>query len=498
MSRTETSLERPAPEGSWLTTSDPKRIGVMYLASVLIVAGLGGLFALAIRFEMLGTARTVLSEETLARLSTLHGALMAYAFAVPAIPGALGNLLLPRLVGAKNVAFPRLSLASLYLYWVGALVLVVWMLVASLDTGWSLWRAYASSLGSTLPGLVALLLLGLSAALTSFDLVATIHRARNRGLAFHRMPPFVHGLFAGAVVQIGLTLALAVGMVALAPRGENAPLAWRDLLQLYGNGAVYAALAPALGLVGNVLAGNADRPATDGTLTAASFAIASSGVVVWGVRTFATAGSGLSAAMFSFLSFVVAGAAGVQVYACLRTMRHVPLRLSAATVLALGAVVAFTLGQLGALFLNTLSVNIHLHGTYFELATLHFLVLSGATALLAGVHEHWTELTGRTFSETAGRVASLLFLAGIGLAFFTALLLGSRGMVLRQFEYPEEFQSLQVIASAGTFVAAAGALLMFYYLVASLFRAPAAAAVSAPHPSKAQPELAAPSAPPRP
>jgi cytochrome c oxidase subunit 1 len=273
-----------------------------------------------------------------------------------------------------------------------------------------------------------------------------------------------------------------VGVVLLARRGDDAPIAWRHLLQFYGDGAVYAALAPALGLIAHVLAGqphdDEDRPATDGTLIAASFAIALSGVVVCGVRTFAISGGGLPAAMFSFLAFVVAGAAGVQVYALLKTTWRVPPRFSAPAVLAIGALLVFTLGELGALFLNTLSVNLDLQATYFELATFHFLALSGVTALLAGVHAHWTELTGRTFSEALARVASLLFLAGVGVVFFNVLLLGSRGMVARQFEYPDEFQALQIIASVGTLVVTAGGLLMIYYFVRSLFRPAIVPAVS--------------------
>ena len=468
---------------SWLTTVDHKRIGLMYLVSVLVAFALGGLFAMALRLELLSPKRTIMSAGAYNQAFTLHGAVMTFLFIIPSIPGALGNFLLPIMVGAKDVAFPRLNLMSLYLYWIGAAFTLSSLVTGGIDTGWTFYVPYSS--GTTTTSVMSVtfgvFILGFSSVLTGVNFIVTLHKLRAPGMTWYRMPLLCWALYATSVVQIlatpvlGITLLLLIAERAFHvgifdPALGGDPVLYQHFFWFYSHPAVYIMILPGMGIISELISVHARRKIFGYKAIAfSSVAIALVGFLVWGHHMFVSGQSELAATIFSFLTFIVAIPSGIKVFNWISTLWRGSVSFTAPMLYALSFLILFSIGGLTGLFLGMLSVDMHLHDTYFVVAHFHYVMVGGTViAFIGGLHHWWPKITGRMYSERLARVACALIFVGFNATFFTQLILGSRGMPRRYYNYLDQFQPLHAFSTVGSWVLGLGFGVMFYVLLRSL------------------------------
>ncbi len=467
---------------SWLFTLDHKRIGVMYLWSTLGAFLLGGILAILIRLELLTPGATIMTADHYNRIFTLHGAVMIFLFIIPSIPAALGNFLLPLMLGARDVAFPRLNLASYWVYVLGALMGLAAMVTGGIDTGWTLYTPYSSQTNGPVSLMVlAVFILGFSSVFTGINFIATVHKLRAPGMNWFRMPLFVWGMYATAIIQIlatpvlGITLVLLVmerifdiGIFNAAKGGD--PVLFQHFFWFYSHPAVYIMILPGMAIISEVIP-VFSRKTIFGykAIAYSSIAIAGVSFLVWGHHMFVSGQSQLAGAIFSFLTFMVAIPSGVKVFNWLATMYKGSISLEAPMLYAIAFLLLFAIGGLTGLFLGSLATDVHLHDTYFVVAHFHFVMMGGTViAFLAGLHYWWPKIFGRTYSEKWARVAAVLVFVGFNATFLPQFLLGSRGMPRRYYNYLPQFQPLHVASTLGSWILALGFLIMAAYLIASL------------------------------
>ncbi|GIU79760.1 MAG: cytochrome c oxidase subunit 1 [Bryobacteraceae bacterium] len=478
-------LEEPKGLWSWLTTVDHKRIGLMYMWSVLFFFLVGGIFALLIRLELLTPKQTIMDAETYNRVFTLHGAIMTFLVIIPAIPGALGNFALPLLLGAKDVAFPRLNLASLYVYWTGAAMAVATLALGGVDTGWTFYTPYSTTTGGGVSLMVlAAFVLGFSSIFTGVNFIATIHKLRAPGMGWFEMPLFAWGMYATALIQIlatpvlGITLLLIVmervlGVGIFDPQLGGDPVLFQHFFWFYSHPAVYIMILPAMAVISEVIP-TFSRKTIFGykAIAFSSVAIALLGFLVWAHHMFVAGMSLFAGAIFSFLTFFIAIPSAIKVFNWIATMWRGSISLEAPMLHAISFLLIFTIGGLTGLFLAALSTDVHLHDTYFVVAHFHYVMAgSNLIAMLAGMHYWWPKMYGRLYNKKLAAIASAIIFIGFNLTFLPQFVLGSRGMPRRYFNYLPQFQDLHVVSTVGSWVLAAGLFLTAAYLLAS-FRQP--------------------------
>ena len=467
---------------SWLTTVDHKRIGIMYLISTSVAFGLGGFFALALRLELLTPGKTIMSAQAYNQAFTLHGAVMVFLFIIPSIPGALGNFLLPIMIGAKDVAFPKLNLLSLYLYWVGAAIALASIAIGGLDTGWTFYLPYSSSSGGPVAFMTfGIFIIGFSSILTGLNFIVTMHKLRAPGMTWFRMPLFLWAIYATSVVQILATPVLGITMVLLLfervlsigifdPTLGGDPVLFQHFFWFYSHPAVYIMILPGMGIISELIAVHSKRKIFGYRAIAfSSVAIALVGFLVWGHHMFVAGQSELAATIFSFLTFFISVPSGVKIWNWLATMWGGSIKLTIPMLWALTFLFLFTIGGLTGVYLGVLSVDIHLHDTYFVVAHFHYVMMGGTVmAFLGGLHHWWPKMTGRMYNETLARISVALVFIGFNMTFFTQFIMGSRGMPRRYYSYLDQFQPLHAFSTVGSWVLGLGFLIMLYYLLRSL------------------------------
>jgi cytochrome c oxidase subunit 1 len=478
-------LEEPKGLWSWLTTVDHKRIGLMYMWSVLFFFLVGGIFALLIRLELLTPKQTIMDAETYNRVFTLHGAIMTFLVIIPAIPAALGNFALPLLLGAKDVAFPRLNLASLYVYWTGAAMAVATLALGGVDTGWTFYTPYSTTTGGGVTLMVlAAFVLGFSSIFTGVNFIATIHKLRAPGMGWFEMPLFCWGMYATALIQIlatpvlGITLLLIVmervlGVGIFDPQLGGDPVLFQHFFWFYSHPAVYIMILPAMAVISEVIPTFSKKTIFGYKAIAfSSVAIALLGFLVWAHHMFVAGMSLFAGAIFSFLTFFIAIPSAIKVFNWIATMWRGSISLEAPMLHAISFLLIFTIGGLTGLFLAALSTDVHLHDTYFVVAHFHYVMAgSNLIALLAGMHYWWPKMYGRLYNKKLAAIASAIIFIGFNLTFLPQFVLGSRGMPRRYFNYLPQFQDLHVVSTIGSWVLGAGLFLTLAYLLAS-FRQP--------------------------
>ncbi len=468
---------------SWLTTLDHKRIGIMYLVSVLTAFLLGGIFALIIRIKLLFPGHYLITRAQYNELFTLHGAIMIFLFIIPSIPASLGNFFVPMMIGAKDVAFPRLNLMSLYIYWVGAAMALLVILIGGVSTGWTFYAPFSEGpdAGHVILMTVAVFILGFSSILTGLNFIVTIHKLRAPGMTWFKMPLFLWSIYATSLVQILATPVLGITMVLLAldrgfhigifdPRYGGDPVLFQHFFWFYSHPAVYIMILPGMGIISELIAVHARRRIFGYTFVAfSSIAIALLGFLVWGHHMFVSGQSVMAGAVFSFLTFFIAIPSGVKVFNWLATLYQGSISLRAPMLYALSFLFLFTIGGLTGIFLGMLSVDVHLHDTYFVVAHFHYVMMGGTVmAFVGGLHHWWPKMTGRMYSEAWARLSAILIFIGFNATFFPQFILGSRGMPRRYYAYLPEFQGLHVFSTFGSWVIGAGFFIMLGYLVYSL------------------------------
>ncbi|HEY3444658.1 MAG TPA: cytochrome c oxidase subunit I [Paludibaculum sp.] len=475
-------LDYPKGLMSWLTTVDHKRIGLMYLWSVLFFFFVGGMFALLIRIELLTPKQTIMTAEMYNRVFTLHGTIMVFLVIIPAIPAALGNFALPLLIGAKDVAFPRLNLTSLYVYWVGSLMAVITLVLGGVDTGWTFYTPYSTTTGGPVTLIVlAAFVLGFSSIFTGVNFIATIHKLRAPGMGWFELPLFAWGMYSTALIQIlatpvvGITLLLLVmervlGVGIFDAQLGGDPVLFQHFFWFYSHPAVYIMILPAMAVISEVIPTFCKKTIFGYKAIAfSSVAIALLGFLVWAHHMFVAGMSLFAGAIFSFLTFFIAIPSAIKVFNWIATMWRGSISLRAPMQYAISFLLIFTIGGLTGLFLAALSTDVHLHDTYFVVSHFHYVMAgSNLIALLAGLHYWWPKMFGRMYNETLASIGCVLVFVGFNATFLPQFVLGSRGMPRRYYNYLPEFQSLHVASTIGSWILAAGLFLILAYLLASL------------------------------
>jgi cytochrome c oxidase subunit I len=468
----------------WLLTTDHKRIGIMFFVATTLALVLGGVFALMLRIELLTPDRAVMDAQTYNQTFTNHGVIMVFLFLLPAIPGAFGNFFVPIMIGAKDVAFPRLNLASFYVYLAGATIVLVAVVAGGIDTGWTFYAPYST----TSPGAVGLavagvFVLGVSSIMTGLNFIVTVHTLRARGVRWMRLPMFVWNIYATAVIQVLATPVLGISLVLVGidhawsiglfdPAHGGDPVLYQHLFWFYSHPAVYIMILPAFGIITEVVCTfSRNPPVSYRLLVAASLGIAFVGFLTWGHHMFVAGMSTFDAGAFGALSMLVAIFSAIKVFTWTGTLYGGRIAITTPLLYFLGFSFLFVFGGMSGVAIATSSLDVHWHDTYFIVAHFHFIMVGGSlTAWLAGLHYWFPKITGRTYPERWGLVSSMMVTLGFFFAFMPQFLLGNAGMPRRYYNYPEQYQWLNVMSTAGASVLAIGLILTVAYLTGACFR----------------------------
>lgn len=468
---------------SWLLTRDHKRIGLLYLLGVSFFFAIGGLFAALIRIELITPAGDVFQPDTYNRIFTTHGIMMVFFFLIPAIPAVLGNFLIPIMIGAKDLAFPRLNLLSWYIYMVGGAFSLYSLLHGGVDTGWTFYTPYSTAFSNTyvIATGLGIFINGFSGILTGINFIVTIHRMRAPGMTWFRLPLFVWGHYATSLIQVLGTPVLAITIVLLAlerlfhlgifdPARGGDPVLFQHLFWFYSHPAVYIMILPAMAVISEVIAAFARKRIFGYHFVAfASIGIAVLGFLVWGHHMFVSSQSVYAGTVFSVLTMLVAIPSAVKVFNWTATLFRGSVSFETPMVYAFCFLGLFAIGGLTGVFLGTLGLDVHVHDTYFVVAHFHYVMVgSTITAFLGGLHYWWPKIFGRMYSEFWGRLSAIVVFFGFNATFFPQFVAGYLGMPRRYHAYPEEFQALHVLSSGGSIVLGLGYLIPIVYLLYSI------------------------------
>ncbi|HEX4781765.1 MAG TPA: cytochrome c oxidase subunit I [Usitatibacter sp.] len=470
---------------SWLFTKDHKRIGILYAIAITGFFFLGGIAATLIRMELATPAGDLVGADTYNKLFTLHGVVMVWFFLIPSIPSTLGNFLVPLMIGAREVAFPRLNILSWWIYVLGGIFVVLTLVLGGVDTGWTFYTPYSTMFSNSYVVMAAagVFVVGFSSILTGLNFIVTIHRMRAPGMTWFRMPLFVWSQYATSLILVLATPVLAMTLTLMAverlwhigifdPALGGDPLLFQHLFWFYSHPAVYIMVLPAMGVASEIITCFARKRVFGYKFMAyAILGIAGFGFLVWGHHMFVSGQSIYAGMVFSLLSYMVAVPSAIKVFNWTATLYKGSIEFSAPMLYALGFVGLFTVGGLTGLFLAALAVDVHLTDTYFVVAHFHYIMVGGTVmAYLGGLHFWWPKVTGRMYPETFARVAAVVMFFGFNLTFFPQYILGYLGMPRRYHEYSPDFQLLNVLSSAGASILAVGYLLPLVYFTWSIFR----------------------------
>jgi len=469
--------------GSWLFTRDHKRIALLYLFSITTFFLVGGTAAILMRLELLSPTPYLVTSETYNRLFTLHGVIMVWFFLIPAIPNVFGNFLLPLMIGARDLAFPRLNLASWYIFMAGAALVLYSILEGGADTGWTFYTPYSStySNGYVVAMASGIFIAGFSTIITGLNFIVTIHTMRAPGLRWFRLPLFVWSLYSTSIIMVLATPVLAITLLLIClerlggipifnPNFGGDPLLFQHLFWFYSHPAVYIMILPGMGVVSEIVTCFSRRRIFGYTFVAySSLAIAFLGFLVWGHHMFVSGQSIYSGMIFSLLSFLVSIPSAVKVFNWTATFYQGRIRFDTPLLYILGFIGLFTIGGLTGLVLASLALDIHLHDTYFVIAHFHYIMVGGTImAYMGGLHYWWPKMTGRMYPEALSKLAAVVTFIGFNLTFLPQFILGYLGMPRRYHAYPPEFQVLNVLSTAGATVLGVGYMLPVLYLAWSL------------------------------
>jgi cytochrome c oxidase subunit 1 len=476
---------------SWLLTVDHKRICILYLVSITFFFIIGGLAATLIRLELITPGGDLLTADGYNKAFTAHGIVMIFFFLVPSIPATLGNFLIPIMIGARDLAFPKLNLLSWYLLMIGAIVAMGALFLGGVDTGWTFYTPYSSRYSNTYVSIaiIGAFLAGFSSILTGLNFVVTVHMMRAPGMYWSRLPLFVWALYATSLIQILATPVLAITLLLVAversfrigifdPALGGDPVLFQHMFWFYSHPAVYIMILPGMGVI-NELVTCFSRKRIFGyeAIAVAHVALAVISFLVWGHHLFVSGQSIYAGMVFSILSFAVAIPSAVKVFNWTATMYRGSISYDTPMLYTFGFIGLFTIGGLTGLPLATLAVDVHLSDTYFVIAHFHYIMVGGMVlAYLGGLHFWWPKITGRMYPEGWGKFAALVIFVGFNLTFFPQFLLGYLGMPRRYYTYPDEFQVYHVLSSAGASILAAGFAIPVFYLLWSLRNGPMATA----------------------
>ncbi|HEY4285059.1 MAG TPA: cytochrome c oxidase subunit I [Chthoniobacterales bacterium] len=476
-------LNREHSIRSWLLTTDHKRIGILYLCTIIVFFAIASVAAAMMRIELLTPQGDLVTSETYNKLFTLHGVLMVWFFLIPSIPTVLGNFVIPMMIGARDVAFPKLNLLSWYIFLLGG-ALALWSLIhGGVDTGWTFYTPYSTTYANShvLSMAAGIFIAGFSSILSGLNFIVTIHKMRAPGLTWFRLPLFIWSLYATSLIMVLATPVLAITLALMSverfwgvgifdPKLGGDPILFQHLFWFYSHPAVYIMILPGMGVISEVITCFSRKQIFGYAWVAcASLAIAILGFIVWGHHMFVSSQSIYAGMVFSILSFIVAIPSGIKVFNWTATLHKGSITFQTPMLYALGFIGLFTIGGLTGLFLAALAVDVHVTDTYFVVAHFHYIMVGGMVmAFMGGLHFWWPKITGRLYPEFLGKMAAVVTFIGFNLTFFPQFLLGYLGMPRRYHAYPAEFQIFHVLSTAGASILGLGYLLPLVYFLWSL------------------------------
>jgi cytochrome c oxidase subunit I len=465
---------------SWLFSTDHKRIGLLYVASITFFFFIGGLFALLMRLQLLEPRGLLVSHETYNKLFTMHGIIMVWFFLIPSIPNTIGNFVLPMMIGAKDLAFPKLNLLSWYVFMLGGFVTLYAVVRGGVDTGWTFYTPFSTTYSTTyvVSAALGIFISGFASIMTGLNFIATIHRMRAPGLTWFRLPIFIWSMYATSLIFVLATPVLAITLLMVAverifqvgifdPALGGDPVLFQHMFWFYSHPAVYIMVLPAMGVVSEIIPTFSRKPIFGYKAVAfSSMAIAVVGFLVWGHHMFVAGESVYSAMAFSFLSYMVAIPSAIKVFNWTATMYKGSIQMDTPMLYAIGFVGLFTIGGMTGLFLAAIGLDVHMTDTYFVVAHFHYIMVGGTVmAFLGGIHYWWPKISGKMYPEMIAKLAALTVFIGFNLTFFPQFILGYLGMPRRYAAYPPEFQVLHVLSTAGASILGVGYVVPLIYLV---------------------------------
>jgi cytochrome c oxidase subunit 1 len=386
------------------------------------------------------------------------------------------------MIGAKDVAFPKLNLLSYHMYATGALLAVVSILLGPVDTGWTFYTPYSiKSQSSVIVIMLAVFILGFSSILTGLNFFVTIQKMRIKEMTWYKMPLFLWALYATAIIQIiatpvlGITVLLLImdrlGFGIFNPALGGDPLLFQHFFWFYSHPAVYIMVLPGMGIMSELVT-TFSRKTIFGYKTVAysSIAIALISLLVWGHHLFVAGQSELVNIIFSFLTLFVAVPTAIKIFNWIATMYKGAIQLDTPMLFAMAFILLFTIGGLTGVMIAILSVDVHLHDTYFIVAHFHYTMLGGPLmAFFGGLHYWWPKMFGRMYNEAAGRISAVLIFLGMNITFFTMFIIGSQGQPRRTYTYDPGFTDLNRITTFGSYLIGIGFVIMVINLLNSLY-----------------------------
>jgi cytochrome c oxidase subunit 1 len=468
---------------SWLLTVDHKRIAILYLLTITFFFFVGGAMASLVRLELLTPAGDLLESDTYNKAFTMHGVMMIFFFLIPSVPATLGNFLIPMMIGAKDLAFPRINLLSWYIFVIGACLGLYAMITGGVDTGWTFYAPLSTTYSNTnvIITAVGILIAGFASIFTGLNFIVTIHKMRAPGQTWFRLPLFVWAHYAASIIMVLGTPVIAITLILVAlergfhigifdPRLGGDPILFQHMFWFYSHPAVYIMILPGMGVINEVITTFSHKRIFGYKAVAfSSIAIAVFGFLVWAHHMFIAGISIYAALIFSLISFLVAIPSAIKVFNWSATLFKGSVRWNTPMLYAFGFIGLFTIGGLTGLFLAALGLDVHLTETYFIVAHFHYVMVGGMVlAYMCGIHHWWPKMTGRLYPELPAKLSALLVFVGFNLTFMPQFILGYLGMPRRYHAYPPEWQVLNVLSTAGASILAIGFLLPMLYLIWSL------------------------------
>lgn len=472
--------------GAWIFSTDHKRVGILYLVSMLslfvVAMGIGVLM----RIEQLTLDPPLLPPQIYNALFTVHGVIMIFLFVLPGLPAVFGNFFLPILIGARDVAFPRLNLTSWYFFIAGALLALAALFTGNgpPDTGWTFYAPFSIRTGTNVTlAVFAAFILGFSSILTGLNFITTVHRLRAPGMTWHRMPLFVWSLYGTAWIQVlatpivGITLLLVIaerlfGVGVFDPAKGGDPVLYQHLFWIYSHPAVYIMILPAMGAISEIIPTFAHRTIFGYRAIAySSIAIAALGSLVWGHHMFTSGMGELANTIFSLLTFLVAVPSAIKVFNWTATLYQGSIELKPPMIFALTFIFLFMIGGMTGVMQGALNVNTHLHDTYWVVGHFHYVMFGGTgMGFLAALLYWFPKMTGRMYNLKAAVVSWFPIFIGFNMLYFSMLVLGAMGMPRRYYTHLPQYHAGHVVATVGSFILAAGMLLFFANLAVAAVR----------------------------